>query len=59
MAQVESMEVQNLEYLKVEEAFENRDVEVFDMLLLNGLIGDVKENIRLFKEKGTNVHNSH
>ena len=50
MAQVESMEVQNLEYQKVEDVFENRDVEVFDTLMLNGPIGDVKEKIRMLKE---------
>ena len=53
------MEVQGLEYQKVEEDFEDRDVEVFDTLLLNGLIGEVKEKLRLLKEQGTDVHNIH
>ena len=57
MAQVESMEVHNLEYQKVEEDFEDRDVDVFDTLLLNGPIGYVKEKLRLIKEQRTNVHN--
>ena len=57
MAQVETMEVQNLEYQKVEEDFEDRDVEVFDTLLLNRTIGEVKEKPRLLKEQGTDVHN--
>ena len=57
MVQVESMEVQDLEYQKVEEAFEDKDLEVFDTLLLNGPIGDVKEKLRLLKEQGTDVHN--
>ena len=56
MAQVESMEVQDLEYQKVEESFKDRDVEVFDTLLLNGPISEVKEKIILLKEKGTNMH---
>ena len=51
------MKVQDVEYQKVEENFEDRDVEVFDMLLLNGPIGDVKEKLRLLKEQGTGVHN--
>ena len=57
MDQVESMEVRDLQYQKVEEDFEDRDVEVFDMLLLNGPIGEVKEKRRLLKEHGTDVHN--
>ena len=35
----------------------HRDVEVFDTLLLNGPIGDVKEKIRLLKEQGIDVDN--
>ena len=47
------MEVQALEYRKVEEDFEDRDVEVFDMILLNGSISEVKDNLRLLKEQET------
>ena len=57
MDQVESMEVRDLQYQKVEEDFEDRDVEVFDMLLLNGPIGDVKEKLRLLTEQGIDLHN--
>ena len=57
MAESESMDIQNLEYQKVEEDFEYRDVEVFDTLLLNVPIGEVKEKLRLLKEQGTDVHN--
>ena len=49
MAQVDNMEVQEPQYQKIEEAFEDRDVEVFDTLLLNGPIGEVKENLILLK----------
>ena len=42
MAQVENVEAQNLEYQKVEELFEDIDVEVFDTILLNGPIAIVK-----------------
>ena len=59
MVQSESMEVQNPEYEKVEEYFEDRDVEVFDMLLLNGPISEVKKKLILIKEQGTDVHNIH
>ena len=59
MAQVESMEVQDLGYQKVEEYFEDRDVEVVDTLLLNETIGEVKDNLRFLKEHGTDVHNIH
>ena len=57
MAQVDSMEVHNLEYQKVEDAFDDRDVEVFDTLMLNGTIGEVTEKLILLKEQGTDVHN--
>ena len=50
MAQVESMEVQDLEYQKVEEYFNDRDADVFDMLMLNGPIGEVKEKLIILKE---------
>ena len=50
MAQSESLEVQNLECLRVEEAFEDRDIEIFDTLLLNGPNSEVKEKLILLKE---------
>ena len=50
MAQFDSMEVQDLEYHKVEEDFKDRDVKVFDIILLNGPIGEVKEKPILLKE---------
>ena len=50
MAQSESLEVQNLECLKVEEAFEDRDVQVFNTLLLHQPISDVKEKLSLLGE---------
>ena len=59
MAQYESIEVQNLECLKVEESFKNRYVKVFDTLLLHGPIIDVKENMRLLSDQGTDIHNLH
>ena len=42
MAQVESVEAQNLEYQKVEELFEDRDSEVFYTIMFNGPIDVVK-----------------
>ena len=59
MAQVDSMEVDNPKGQKIEEAFEDRDIEIFDTLLLNGPISDVKENMRLLKEQRTDMHNIH
>ena len=50
MAQYESIEVKNLECLKVDDAFTDRDIEVFSMLLLHKIISDVKENPRLLRE---------
>ena len=59
MAQVDSMEVDNPKSQKIEEAFEDRDIEIFDTLLLNGPNSEVKEKLRLLKENGTDVHNIH
>ena len=58
MAQVESVEAQSLEYQRVEELFEDRDVDsVFDTILLNGLIDVVKQRLNLLKDKGTDINN--
>ena len=57
MAQVENVEVQNLEYQKLEELFEDRDSEVFDTILLNGWIDTFKKKLKLLKDQGTDIHN--
>ena len=57
MAQVENVEAQSLEYQKVEELFEDRDVDFFDTILLNGPIDIVKQKLKLLKDQGTDIHN--
>ena len=57
MAQVKSVEAQNMEYQKVEELFEYRDAEGFDTIMLNGPIDSVRENLKLPKDQGTNIQN--
>ena len=57
MDQVENVEAQNLEYQEFEELFEDRDVEVFDTILLNGPIDIVKQNLKLLKYQGIDIHN--
>ena len=49
MDQYESFEVQKLEGSKVEEAFEDREVEEFDTLLLHKCVSDVKEKLMLLR----------
>ena len=57
MDQVENVESLNLEYQKNEELFEDKDAEVFDIVLLNGPINVVKQKSKLIKDQGTNIHN--
>ena len=57
MAHVENVEAQNLGYQKVEELFEDRDLEVFDTILLNGPIDTIKKKLKLLKHQGTDIHN--
>ena len=57
MAQVEDVESLNLEYQKNEELFEDKDAEVFDMVLLNGPINVVKQKLKLIKDQGIDIHN--
>ena len=46
MAEVEDLEVQNLEYHKIEESFEDKDSEIFDTILLNDTIETTQKKIQ-------------
>ena len=59
MSQSVDLEVQNLEFLKIEDAFIDRHTKVFDTLLLHGSIIEVKEKLRLLKYQGIDIHNLH
>ena len=56
MVEVEEVEVQNLEYQRIEEVFEDKDSNIFDTILFNGPIDSVKTKLKLLKYKGTEVH---
>ena len=50
MAQVENVETLNLEYQKIEQLFQEKDAEVFDTILVNGPIYNVKQKLNLIKD---------
>ena len=41
-----------LEYQKIEELFEDKDLEIFDTILLNGPIKAVKNKLKLLRTRG-------
>ena len=57
MAQMDNIEDQGLEYQKVEELLEDRNTDVFYLVLLNGPIEVVKQRLNVLKDQGTNIHN--
>ena len=56
MVEVEEVEVQNLEYHRIEEVFEDKESDIFDTILLNGPIDSVKAKLKPLKDQGTEVH---
>ena len=56
MAKVVEVEVQNLEYHRIEEVFEDKVSNIFDTILSNGPIDVVKTKLKLLKDQGTEVH---
>ena len=56
MVEVEEVEVQNLEYQRIKEVFEDKDSDCFDTILLNGTIDSVKPKLKLLKDQGTKTH---
>ena len=54
---MENIETQGLEYQKVEELLDDRNADVFDLVLLNGSIDDVKQKLNLLRDQGTDFHN--
>ena len=47
------IDVQSLEYQKIEEVFEDKDSEVFDTLLSFGSVNQLKTRIKTFEDHGT------
>ena len=56
MAKVEEIELQNLEYQRIEEFFEDKELENFDTILLNSRIDSIKTKLKLLTEQGMEVH---
>ena len=54
---MENIETQSLEYQKVEDLSDDRNVDVFDPVLLNGPIEAVKQKLNLLRDQGTYLHN--
>ena len=54
---MENIETRGLEYKKVEELLDDRNVDVFDPVLLNGPIEAVKQKLNLLRDQGTDLHN--
>ena len=50
------IEAQVLEFLKIEEVFEDRDSEIFYTLLSFGPVNQLKTKIKVFKDQGTYLH---
>ena len=54
---MENIETHGLEYQKVEELLDDRNVDVFDPVLLNGPIEAVKQKLNFLRDQGTTPHN--
>ena len=47
---------QNLEYMKIEEFFEDRNFDIFDTILPNRPIETIKNKMKLLRDQGTDMH---
>ena len=56
MDSVERVKAQASEYQNIEEVLEDKYYDVFDTLLLYGLVDQLKSKLKLLKEQGTDVH---
>ena len=56
MVGVEEVETHNLEYHRIEDVFEDKDLDIFDTILLNGPIYSIKTKLKLLKDQGTKLH---
>ena len=54
---MENIEDQGLEHHKLEELLEDRNVDVFYPILLNGPIEAMKHRLNVLKDQGTDLHN--
>ena len=56
MVEMEDLEVQNLEYQKVDEFLEDKDSKIFDIILLNDNIETSKNKLKILKDQGIDTH---
>ena len=56
MAEMEYLEVQNLEYQNVEEFLEDKYSEIFDTILLNDNVETAKNKLNILKDQGIDTH---
>ena len=56
MAEMEYLEVQYLEYQKVEEFLEDKDSEIFDTIFLNDNVESAKNKLKILKDQGIDTH---
>ena len=56
MAEMEDLEVQNLDYQNVEETLEDKDSEIFDTILLNDNVETAKNKLKILKDHGIDTH---
>ena len=56
MAEMEDLEVQNIEYQNVEETLEDKASEIFGTILINDNVETTKNEMKILKDQGTDSH---
>ena len=56
MAEMEYLDVRNLEYQTIEEFLEDKDFEIFDPILLNEAVDTTKNKLKILKDQGIDTH---
>ena len=51
------VEVQAMEFRKIDEVLEDRDGRIFDIIWSFGPISQLKTRLDVFKDQGTDLHN--
>ena len=56
MAKTEDSETRNLEFQEVGESLTDKDVEVFETIILNDIIKFAQANLKSLQSQGINTH---
>ena len=56
MAEMEYLEVQNLQYQNVEKFLEDKYSEIFDIIMLNDNVETSKNKLKILKDQGIDTH---